>query len=96
MIREKKSKTRVIVLIVLYVAFIPFSLAWYNTLVNIDCNHTKSFESGNVKIGPSTDNVQQNCSEQANFHWIKLYGINGVIYGAQLVALIMTVKKKNA
>jgi hypothetical protein len=77
-------------------AFIPFSLAWYNTLVNIDCNHTKLLESSNVKIESSTGNGQQNCSEQTNFHWIKFYGINGVIYGAQLVALIMTVKKKNA
>jgi len=95
MIREKKPiQTRVIVLIALYAALIPFSFAWYNTLINIDCNSAKPFESNNVKMGSSTDNKQPNCLEQTNFHWIKFYGINGMIYGAQLVALIMTVKKK--
>lgn len=96
MIREKKPiRTRVIVLIALYAVLVPFSLAWYNTLINIDCNGAKQFESTNVKIDSSNDNKQSNCLEQTNFHWIKFYGINGMIYGAQLFALIMTVKKKN-
>lgn len=96
MIREKKPiRTRVIVLIALYAVLIPFSFAWYNTLINTDCNNTKPFESNNVKIDSSATNTQQNCLEQTTFHWIKFYGINGMIYGAQLVALIMTVKKKS-
>jgi len=82
-------------LVALYAALVPFSLAWYNTLISIDCNHQKPFGLNNVKIDSSTDNKQKNCSGQTNFHWIKFYGINGIIYGVQLVALIMTVKKKN-
>lgn len=96
MIREKKPmRTRVIILVALYAALIPFSLAWYNTLIKIDCDNAKPFESNNVKIGSSTDSTQSNCLEQTNSHWIKFYGINGMIYGAQLLALMMTVKKKN-
>jgi hypothetical protein len=95
MIREKKSiRTRFFILIGLYVILIPFSLAWYNMLTSIDCGPTKTFESVNVKIDSSVGN-KQNCLEQTNFHWIKFYGINGVIYSAQLAALIMTIKKKN-
>ena len=96
MIREKKPlPTKTIVLVALYVVLIPFSLAWYNTLISIDCNHVKPFESNNVKIDTS-NNTPLNCLEQTNYHWIKFYGINGLIYGVQLVALIMTVKKKNS
>lgn len=96
MIREKKHiQTKIIVLIALYAIFIPFSIAWYNMLTNIDCNNTKPFESNNVNTDSSTNNKQQNCLEQTHFHWIKFYGINGMIYGAQLIALIMTMKKKN-
>ncbi|VVC05222.1 Uncharacterised protein [uncultured archaeon] len=95
MIKEKKSvRTRSFILIGLYAVLIPFSLAWYNTLIGIDCNHTKTFESVNVKIDSYTGN-KQNCLEQTDFHWVKFYGINGVLYSAQLVALIMTVKKRN-
>jgi len=95
-IREKKPmRTKAIILIALYVVLVPFSLAWYNTLVNIDCNRIKPFESNNVNMDSSTDNKQQNCLEQTHFHWIKFYGINVILYGTQLVALIMTVKRKN-
>ena len=95
MIREKKSvRTRFFILIGLYAVLIPFSLAWYNMLINIDCGPTKVFESANVKIGSFMSNKQY-CLEQINFHWMKFYGINGVIYSVQLAALIMTMKKKN-
>ncbi len=94
MIREdRKSKTRFIIFIVLYAVFIPFSIAWYNTIASIDCR-VQGFGSDQIKIGSSVDN-QQNCIQQTNFHWIKFYGINGAIYGAQLVGLIMTIKRKN-
>lgn len=96
MIREKKPlQTKAIVLLALYVVLVPFSFAWYNVLVSIDCNHVKPFESNSIKIDSFTYDKQQNCLEQTNYHWMKFYGINGMIYGAQLVALIMTVKKKN-
>ena len=96
MIRQNKksTRTRVIILLVLYAVLVPFSTAWYGTIISIDCN-VKHSESSLVKTGSSSDGKQQNCLEQKNFHWIKFYGINGTIYGTQLAALIMTVKRKD-
>jgi hypothetical protein len=91
--QDKKSKTRFIIFLALYAVLVPFSLAWYNTLINIDCNHAQGVESNPVKID-SSENGQQNCMQQTNFHWVKFYGINGVMYGAPLAALIMTIKRK--
>ena len=97
MIKQKKPlPTKIIILIALYAAFIPFSFSWYNTLATMDCKHTGTFQSNNVKIDSSTYATQQNCLQQTNSHWIKFYGINGMIYGSQLVALIMSFKKKSS
>lgn len=94
MIRQNKRsiKLRLIILIAIYAALIPFSLAWYNTLVSIDCNLTQPLSSNSVKVGSSEERTQ-NCGQQLSFHWIKFYGINGVIYGASLIAFVANMRK---
>ncbi|MFZ1076540.1 MAG: hypothetical protein WAN47_03815 [Nitrosotalea sp.] len=94
MIRQNKRsiKLRMIILIAIYAALIPFSLAWYNTLANIDCNLTQPLSSHSVKMGSSEEKTQ-NCGQQLGFHWIKFYGINGAIYGASLIAFVVNMKK---
>ncbi|MGI0047174.1 MAG: hypothetical protein ACREBB_08310 [Nitrosotalea sp.] len=96
MIRQNKHsiKSKMIVLIVIYVALIAFSLVWYNTLTGMNCNIAKTLTSNPVNAGSSEDKTQ-NCSEQLNFHWIKFYGINGIIYGASLLVFVVNVRKSN-
>ncbi len=74
-------------------ALIPFSLVWYNTLANIDCNLAEP-RSNPVKIGSSEERTKS-CSEQLDFHWIKFFGINGAIYGASLITIIVNMRKGN-
>ncbi len=95
MIRQNKRsiKLRLIILIAVCMALVPFSLVWYNTLTNIDCNLAGSL-SNPVKIGSSEERTKS-CSEQLGFHWIKFFGINGAIYGASLIAIIANIRKAN-
>jgi hypothetical protein len=94
MIRQKKSfvNTKMVVFIAIYAALIVFSLAWYNTLTNMNCDLTQPISSNSVKTGSSQDTAQ-NCSEQLHFHWLKFYGINGLIYGASLFVFVANMKK---
>lgn len=94
MIRQNKRsiKLKLIILVVIYAALIPFSLVWYNTLTHIDCNITQPLSSNSVKIGSSEERAQS-CGQQLSFHWIKFYGINGAIYVASLVAFVVNMKK---
>ncbi len=92
--RNAKLRNRIIVLGCLYAVFIPFTLAWYGTLLNIDCNNTNPSESSIAKIGSALQNKQHNCLEQTNYHWVKFFGINGAIYGTQFAALVMAIKRK--
>jgi hypothetical protein len=94
MIRQNRRsiKLRLVILIAIYVALIPFSVVWYNTLANIDCNMTQPLSSNSVKVG-SSEEKNQSCGQQLGFHWIKFYGINGAIYGASLIAFVVNMKK---
>ncbi|NHI03145.1 hypothetical protein DYY67_0266 [Candidatus Nitrosotalea sp. TS] len=94
MIRQNKRsiKLRLVILVAIYAALIPFSLVWYSTLTHIDCNITKPLSSNSVKIGSSEERAQS-CGQQLSFHWIKFYGINGAIYAASLVAFVVNMKK---
>ena len=96
MIRQNRRamKSKMIVLIVIYVAMIAFSLVWYNTLTAMNCNIAKPLTSNPVNVGSSEEKAQ-NCSEQLNFHWIKFYGINGIIYGAPLLVFVVNARKSN-
>lgn len=95
MIRKNNSvKIKFFILIGIYVALVPFSFAWYSTINGINCSHIKSNELTTVKINTSTDN-EQTCLQKINFHWIKFYGINGIIYSVPLAALLISVKKYN-
>ncbi|MGB6463592.1 MAG: hypothetical protein WBF38_05155 [Nitrosotalea sp.] len=97
MIRQNRRsiKLRLIILIVIYAALIPFSLVWYNTLTNINCNITQPLSSSSVKVGSSEEKTQS-CGQQLDFHWIKFYGINGVIYGASLIAFVVNMRKNKS
>lgn len=94
MIRQNKHsiKLRLVILVAIYAAMIPFSLAWYNTLTHIDCNITQPLSSNSVKIGSSEERAKS-CGQQLGFHWIKFYGINGAIYVASLVAFVVNTRK---
>lgn len=96
MIRQNKNfvNLKMVVFIAIYAALMTFSLAWYHTLTNINCDLTHPKPSNSVKTG-SPEDVAQNCSEQLHFHWLKFYGINGLIYGASLFAFVANIKKSN-
>ena len=94
MAEKKDIRRKIIILIALYAVLIPYSFAWYNALTNMECNNIKPFESNNVNLESSTNNKQQNCLEHTNFHFIKFFFINVLIYCTQLFSLIMTVKKR--
>ncbi len=87
-------KLKMAVFIAIYVALAVFSFSWYNTLTSINCDLTKPLPSNPVKTGSSED-TSQNCSQELHFHWIKFYGINGLIYGATILVLVMNAKKGN-
>ena len=82
------------IFIVIYAALSVFSLAWYNALTNINCDITSTLPPNPVRTGSSED-AAHSCSEQLHFHWIKFYGINGLIYGASLLVIAVNVKKGN-
>lgn len=95
MIRQNRRsiKLKMVVLIVMYVAMTAFSLAWYHTLAGVNCNIAKPLTSNPVNMDSSGEKVQ-NCSEQLHFHWIKFYGINGIIYGSSLLVFINVRKNR--
>ncbi|HKU33138.1 MAG TPA: hypothetical protein VJR22_04770 [Candidatus Nitrosotalea sp.] len=96
MIRQNKNfvNLKMVVFIAIYASLIAFSLAWYHTLTNINCDLTQPISSNSVKAD-SSEGAAQNCSEQLHFHWIKFYGINGLIYGASLFAFVTSIRKSN-
>ncbi|MDE1866594.1 MAG: hypothetical protein KGI08_02640, partial [Thaumarchaeota archaeon] len=55
---KKSVKLRMAILIAIYTVLIPFSFAWYNALVNVDCSLTKPVSSDLVKIEPSDQKTQ--------------------------------------
>ncbi|MGI0087641.1 MAG: hypothetical protein ACREBI_06735 [Nitrosotalea sp.] len=97
MIRQDKHsiKIRLVILIAICAALTPFSLVWYNTLANIECSITQPLSSNSVKMR-SSEERPQSCGQQLGFHWIKFYGINGAIYGASLIAFVISVRKNKS
>lgn len=94
MIRQKNSiNLKIVVFIAIYAALIAFSLAWYNALTAIDCSVTGTL--ANTAKTNSLENAAHNCSEQLHFHWIKFYGINGLIYGASLLVFVVNTRRAN-
>ncbi len=95
MIRQKNSvNLKIVAFVVIYAALIAFSFAWYNTLTNMSCNLSQPISPHSIKTGSSQD-LTQNCSEQLHFHWLKFYGINGLIYGASLFVFVANMRKTN-
>lgn len=93
-LQRSSVNLKIIVLIAIYAGLVVFSLAWYHALTNINCDLTLPFSSGSVKTGSSQD-TSQNCNEQLHFHWIKFYGINGLIYGASIVVFVVNMRKNH-
>ncbi|SRR5579885_3645402 len=91
---KKSNNVKLVIFIVIYAALVVFSLAWYNALTSIDCDITHTLPSNPVRVGSSQD-VSHSCSDELNFHWIKFYGINGLIYGASLFIFVANARKKN-
>ncbi|HJU14553.1 MAG TPA: hypothetical protein VJ792_08885 [Candidatus Nitrosotalea sp.] len=94
MIRQDKNSLnlKVVGLIVLYAALAVFSVAWYETLTGMDCG-TKALQPGSVRTSPGDD--AHSCNLQLQFHWIKFYGINGLIYGASAIVILAGARRKN-
>ena len=90
---KKSINPKTIIFIAIYVAMIAFSLAWYHALTGIDCTLATNTQSSLVKISSSGDGMR-NCSEQLHFHWIKFFGINGLIYGASAFAFVANTRKR--
>ncbi|MDE1763558.1 MAG: hypothetical protein KGH88_04850 [Thaumarchaeota archaeon] len=96
MIRQSNNpfKIKMLFFIAIYASLAVFSLAWYHVLTNITCDLTKPLSSNKVRTDSSASPAQD-CSEQLHFHWIKFYGINGLIYGASIFVLVANVRKNN-
>ncbi len=94
MIRQSKHpiKLKAIVLVIMYVGLIVFSLLWYDALTGMNCSVSKPMTSYPVNMSSSEAKIQ-NCNEQLHFHWIKFYGINGIIYGASLLVIVVNARK---
>ena len=93
--QEKRSKKlKLIILIALPAVFIPVSYAWYDTLYNINCKQSMSSASNDIVVHETLDK-KNNCLQQTSFHWIAFYGINGMIYGIPLVAVVAKARRSN-
>lgn len=96
MIRQNKNhvKIKMLIFIAIYASLAMFSLAWYHVLTSINCDLTKPLSSDKIRTDSSASSTQ-NCSEQLHFHWIKFYGINGMIYGSSILVLVVNVRKND-
>ena len=93
--QDKRSKKfKLIILIALPAVFIPASYAWYDTLSNFSCKQSISTQSSDIVVHETLDK-KNNCLQQASFHWIAFYGINGMIYGIPLVAVVAKTRRSN-
>jgi hypothetical protein len=84
---KKLPQVKMLILIVLVVAFIPFSCLWYSQLTSFKC-----IESSIAHIHET--NPTQNCTQQTGMHWAIFYGINGMIYGVPLMTVALSSKRK--
>lgn len=91
---KKSNKLKVIILISMIFVFIPFTIAWYDSLTNFDCTESKSHELSHIKIG-SIEDKQQNCYQETDLHWAMFYGINGMIYSSPLLVLVLKVRNNS-
>lgn len=88
---KKSFSAKVAGLIALYVALAAFSVAWYETLAGMDCD-SKTIQPGSVRTGSGDDT--HSCTQQLQFHWLKFYGINGLIYGASALVIFSGSRRK--
>lgn len=88
---KKLPQVKMLILIVVVVSFIPFSYLWYEQLTNFKC------------VGPSMkpnvhevnlSDTQNNCALQTSLHWVLFCGINSMMYGVPLMAVILKSKRK--
>lgn len=91
---ENSRNLKMIIFVTICIMMIAFSLAWYHALAGIDCALARSSHSNNVGLNSSGDKAH-NCNEQLYFHWIKFFGINGVIYGAAVFVFVTRARKNN-
>lgn len=93
-IREDKRPLdlRMVGLAAMCAALLAFSVAWYGTLAGMDCSIAKSTKTGHVGTGSGDD--LHNCGKQLQYHWIKFYGINALIYGVLAFAFFATARRK--
>jgi hypothetical protein len=85
---KKSPQTKMLILIILVVSFIPFSCLWYSQLTSFKC-----IESSIVHIREANYG-NQNCTQQTGMHWAIFYGINGMIYGVPLMTVALNSKRK--
>ena len=91
---KRSKKLKFIILIAMSAVFIPVSYAWYDTLSNFNCKQSISSGSSDIIVHEIPDK-KYNCLQQANFHWLAFYGINGMIYGIPLVAVVAKTRRSN-
>ena len=87
---KKSVKVKTMILIALVILFMPFSYLWYETLSNLECTQISS--QTNVH-GADLKDKQSNCMQQASFHWLIFYALNGITYGIPFTTLVLKAKR---
>ncbi|HJT10228.1 MAG TPA: hypothetical protein VJ771_05535 [Candidatus Nitrosotalea sp.] len=90
----RTAKTQIIILVVMYAFFVPFSLSWYYTLVGLDCKN-QTFGLDHVTVGQAVQK-QHICYDNLQWHWIAFYGTSGMIFSAPLLVLVRTLHKNRS
>ena len=91
----KMARTQIIILIVMYALFIPFSLSWYYTLVSLDCKNP-IFGLDHLAFGPLVQvQTQHLCYDNLQWHWIAFYVISGILLSVPLLVLVRTLYKSS-
>jgi len=88
---KKLPQVKMLILIVVMVSFIPFSYLWHDQLTNFKCAEPSM--KLNVHEMNLNDN-QNNCVLQTSLHWALFCGINSMMYGVPLMAVILKSKRK--
>lgn len=68
----------------------PISYLWYDTLSELDCK--KSDQNYMVVNSSGVHNI---CMSKTGSHWMVFYGVNAMIYGMPLVALILNSRNRS-
>lgn len=88
-------KGQIIVLIAICATFAPLTLSWYLTLDSLDCKNA-NVGSESVTVQPLRHSQKQYiCYDNMQWHWVAFYGINGLIFGMPVLAVIKTADKNS-